>query len=552
MKPGGSGRVAHLLALFVIVLSLIQGCASRPVPAGSRQLVIVAADGATWNLMSPLMTRGRLPRLASLYRGGSAGLLRSLESGEQPVSPAALWTSMATGRPRGAHGIYRAAEKAPGRYALRPLAADRRRAPALWSIASARGLAVGVTEWPVTFPVEPVRGFMIADGYDPQATGDRGYLFPLHALGERPEQEEGLELSAASERIAALDDGLRRSFEQDLASLSRGLALHRVYQPRLCFFRFTSLDLASHRFWEYHERRYLDVAASRGAIVDPVRAAALAEAIPGAYAFFDEWIGLLVERLPEKTTLLIVSDQGFRGAESTDSLHVDLNRLMSRLGYLRLNDGGTLDWSRTQVFSLEEGGGAARSLFLNMKGREAQGTVEPGAAERLKSNLARSLGSLKTEDGQPLFRAVSAVDDPGPSGPEIELVENSGLVPAAFIQVGMQRLQVRDLYRRYGDHLGVHDTAGVLLAAGEGIAAGKTGWSAGLYDLAPTALYLLGLPLASDMPGRAIAEILATPPPNEYPAVPTYDDVRAAPAPLRRSDEAAAQELERLEALGHL
>ena len=549
--PGPAGGATRRLAaaLLLAILFAASGCGRAPgPPPGGRRLVVVGVDGATWSIISPLMEQGRMPRLAGLYRAGSAGLLRSLE----PMLPAALWTTVATGKSRGAHAIETAAERIPGRYAARPVTADRRRAPALWTIASARGLTVGVSGWALTFPAETLEGFVVAEGYEPEVTGDHGYLYPEGALGSGGGGGEALALSAGSAAIAALDGELKESFDRDLSLLSRGLALYRVYQPRLAFFRFASVDLASHRFWQYRETRYLDLAASRGRAVDPARATALSAALPGAYVFFDEWLGLLLEHLPEKSTLLILSDHGFRGVRMTDDLHADLNRLLERLGYLAFTRRDKPDWGKTRAFTLDDVGGMRRPIYLNVKGRDHDGIVEAEAAPAMAARLAGALRELKSHLGEPVFRNVTVGESPGPGEPDLTVVENLGIDPRGEVVVGRERVPVAALYRRYGEDFGTHDPDGILLAAGEGIAAGRTGWSAELYDVVPTALRLMGLPCASDMPGHPVESILAAPAPADDRLVPTYNDLPPAPGPVKRSSTLADAELDRLRALGHL
>jgi len=534
----------------LLLCGFLPGC-RQPAspPPGSRRLAIVAVDGATWRVISPMMEKGELPRLSGLYRRGSAGLLRSVE----PMLPAALWTTVATGMSRGTHGIERASERIPGRYTARPLTADRRRVPALWSIAGARGLTVGVSGWDLTFPAEQVNGYLIAQAYEPGVTGDHGYLHPQGALGETAGVDERLRLSDAAQRVAALDGETRASFDRDLAALSCGLTLYRVYQPRLAFFRFSSIDLVSHRFWQYHEPRYLELAASRGVAIDARRAADLAAALPGAYAVFDEWLGLLLERLPAGSTILLISDHGFRGVDMTDYLHVDLNWLLERLGFLTFGGGQEPDWKRTQAFTLDDVGGMRRPIYLNLKGREEQGLVDPAGAVGLKLKLAETLRGLESHLGGPLFRTVTVDDAPGPGEPDLTVVENMAIDPHGEVLLGDRRQSVASLYRRYGEDFGAHDPEGMLLAAGDGIVVGRTGWTADLQDVAPTVLRLMGLPAASDMPGRMIVAILqGSGAGSEGALVPTYTDLPPAPSPMKRPAALADEELRRLRALGHL
>ncbi len=524
------------------------GRAASP-PLGARRVVIVAVDGASWDVMSPLLSEGRLPYLAALYRSGSAGLMRSVE----PMDPAALWTSVATGRAPADHGIQYAVEKIPGRYAIRPVTAARRRAPALWTIASASGITSGTSNWPQTFPVETVLGFMISEGYDPRLSGDRGYIFPEGALGSGGGEGEPLALSQAVARLASLDEPLLTAFQQDLAALSRALVLYRVHQPRLAFFRFLSVDLVSHRYWHYHEPRYLVVARARGERIERDRAEALAGAVPGAYAFVDECLGMMLQRLPEETALLIVSDHGFRGALTTDFLHVDLNGLLHRLGDFERGEHGGADWGRTRAFNLEDTGSAVRGIHLNIEGREQRGSVARRETAALKESLGRSLRSLVSSKGDPLFLTVRVVEDPAPGSPDIELTENLAIDPLGTIPVGGDPpVLVRDLFRRYDEAFGAHDASGMLLAAGSGIAKGHTGWSADLYDVAPTVLYLLGLPLDAAMRGQPIAAILERAPAGDYPVTDSYERLPSAPAPAPQPDAAAEKELRGLRDRGHL
>ena len=362
-------------------------------------------------------------------------------------------------------------------------------------------------------------------------------------------------MSEEAAKIASLDDELKQEFRQDLAALSRGLALYRVYQPRLAFFRFTSVDLASHRFWQYYETKYLELAASRGGRPDAGREEALVATLPGTYAFFDEWLGLLLERLPEKSTILVLSDHGFRGVEMTDYLHIDLNQLLARLGYLAFSNSGKPDWPRTRAFTLDDVGGVRRPIYLNVKGREERGIVSPAGAGPLRESLASVLRELNTHLGEPLFRSVNIVDSPGAGEPDVTVIENSGIDPRGEIRLGgpgVEPVPVAALYRRYCEDFGTHDPDGILLAAGAGIAAGHIGWAADLYDIVPTVLRLLGLPSASDLPGHAVADILSGPAPEPDRLVPTYNDLPPAPAPVRRPAALAEDELRRLRRHGHL
>jgi predicted AlkP superfamily phosphohydrolase/phosphomutase len=80
-----------------------------------------------------------------------------------------------------------------------------------------------------------------------------------------------------------------------------------------------------------------------------------------------------------------------------------------------------------------------------------------------------------------------------------------------------------------GTHADAPD--GVLLAMGDGIRAGVTVRSATVLDLTPTILYLMGLPVARDMDGRILTEMLQDDFMRAHPAafIPSYESLAVAP-----------------------
>ena len=526
------GSVACLLLSLLLV-----SCSAPAAPPRGRRVVLVAADGASWGLLSPLMARGELPHLARLYLAGSAGVLTAGEA----LSPAAIWTSVATGRSRDAHGVVFDAVRAPGSHELRAVTADQRRVPALWDIASAREVTVGVAGWPATWPAEPVRGFLVAEGYTRQTAGRRGFIHPPGGLGAGGEGGEQLELPPERMTEASVDPFLEQAFADDVALLSRALSLYRVHQPRLLLLRFRSIDAVAHRFWQYHEPRYLDLAASRGEPADAALAARLAPAVAAACRALDAWLGLLQERLPADATLIVASGWGMRGVRLTDYLHVDLSRLLALLGFGENETASFL--------TLADTGRLPRGLYLNLPGREPDGAVPSAEGAAITRRAAEALRALRTLTGDPLFRSVVA---PGRDGaePVIELIENLSIDPQATIRVAGREMTVRELFRRYGQRYAIHDPEGLLLVTGEGIAPGRTGWTAGILDVAPTVLALLGLPSGADMPGLPIPAVVGDGAP--LARIPTWNGAWPLPVPARRDEAEASEAFEMVRDAGHL
>jgi predicted AlkP superfamily phosphohydrolase/phosphomutase len=147
---------------------------------------------------------------------------------------------------------------------------------------------------------------------------------------------------------------------------------------------FDATDRIQHMFWRYTEKGH---PADRSAVDAPHRAA-----IEELYVHNDALVGKVLERVRPDDVLCVISDHGFTSFRRG----VNLNRWLLDNGYLALKPGtiGTadllrdVDWSRTRAYCLGLAG-----MFLNIKGREAQGVVEPG--DEVLELKAELIGRLK-------------------------------------------------------------------------------------------------------------------------------------------------------------
>jgi predicted AlkP superfamily phosphohydrolase/phosphomutase len=81
--------------------------------------------------------------------------------------------------------------------------------------------------------------------------------------------------------------------------------------------------------------------------------------------------------------------------------------------------------------------------------------------------------------------------------------------------------------------------SGVLLLVGEGIRVGSRARAASLLDVAPTLLYLMGLPVARDMEGRVLTELVDPRYARDHPVtfIPSYESLAVAPAAAGAVDD---------------
>ena len=158
----------------------------------------------------------------------------------------------------------------------------------------------------------------------------------------------------------------------------------------LCVCVFDGTDRVQHTFWR-------DVDAPR--IVDGKEVAQPPDhVLDELYQRMDALVGRVVEKCKgDHSVLMIVSDHGFNSFRRG----VDLNRWLEINGYLKVKEGArsekyltAIDWSQTKAFAVGLAG-----MFLNIRGRQSQGIVAPGAeAASLCREIAEKLGELTDPD----------------------------------------------------------------------------------------------------------------------------------------------------------
>jgi predicted AlkP superfamily phosphohydrolase/phosphomutase len=170
----------------------------------------------------------------------------------------------------------------------------------------------------------------------------------------------------------------------------------------LCVCVFDGTDRIQHTFWRQMDALH----PSHGGHFS----APDSLAIEDVYKRADRLLGKTMDKCRDKdTVLMIISDHGF----TSFRYGIDLNRWLEENGYLKLKTGErgkknlvNVDWSQTRAFAVGLSG-----LFLNLKGREAQGIVDPKTeAPQLREEIAEKLKRL---------------DDPVRNQPAVKQVYNA-------------------------------------------------------------------------------------------------------------------------------
>jgi len=438
-----------------------------------------------------------LAELPNLRRLVEEGLSGPLESTLPPITVPA-WSSMMTGRDPGELGVYGFKNRRSYDYGdLLFATSGMVRFPRVWDFvgqAGGQSIVIGV---PQTSPPPAIQGVLIsgfeAEGADladgaafarppeiaaeiREVVGD--YLFDVDDFRNVPRETVIAKAWRMTEQRCRLMEHLLATRPWDFAMLCE-IAPDRLH----------------HCFWSDH-----DPAHRRHDPASPHR-----DVIRDYYRYVDGWIGRLRERLPADTIFLVVSDHGARAMEGG----VCVNEVLRQAGWLTLKEEPAepmplrpqqVDWSRTRAWG--EGGYYAR-IFLNLAGREPQGTIPLERKDEARRELTGLLGTIALPDGPTLtnrvvwpehaYRAVRGL------APDL-IVLFADLAWRSLGTIGHGRLWLQ------GNDTGVdeanHAQDGLYVLHAPGGPAGQR--RASILDITPTLLDLLGLEGPGDLSGESL------------------------------------------------
>jgi len=149
---------AAAACLALLVVRLASGAGGNRTP----RVYVIGLDGATWDILDPLIEQGKLPVFKKLKENGAWSRLRTFE----PTLSAVVWTSIATGKSMIKHGIvdwvYVNKEKIQV-----PYSSSMKRTPSIWEMMDEKGRRSVVLGWFVTDPPDAVKGGMVSDSFAP-------------------------------------------------------------------------------------------------------------------------------------------------------------------------------------------------------------------------------------------------------------------------------------------------------------------------------------------------------------------------------------------------
>ncbi len=467
------------------------------------RVAVLGLDGAAPWLVFDLW-RDELPHLAGLMRRGVWGELRSVH----PPITVPAWASMMTAKDPGQLGLYGFRNRCAHTYEDYAFASSRSVThDAVWDLASRAGKRVVLLGVPPSYPPRAVNGCVVSCFLTPSRQST--YTYPASLRDEVERVSGGYVFDVDNFRSDDKSGLLRRIYEKTRKHFA--VARHLVTSKPWDFFMMVEMgiDRVHHAFWKYFDPRH-----PKHEPGNP-----FAAAVRDYYRYVDDEVGELLHHIGDDAAIVVVSDHGAKPLAGG----LCVNEWLRRSGHLELLARPTavtpfsarlVEWKRTRVWG--EGGYYAR-LFVNVRGREPEGTVAAADYEKVRDDLIAEVAELKDPKSEPLgstaFRPEELYREVNGIAPDL-LVYFGDLAWRSIGSVGYGDVHTFD--NDTGPDDANHDWNGIFLCADPG-RGGRTGRVLGLrlLDVAPTVLRLLGLDVPEDMQGRALGDR----PPSDFAAM---------------------------------
>lgn len=496
-----------------------------------QKVLVIGLDGATFNVITPLIKKGELPNFNHIMETGASA---ELQSTIPPLS-ASAWASFMTGMDPSNHGAFDFVIKKRGMYEGTFLNGTLIKAPAFWETLGNTGKKVLIQNVMGTYPPKPLNGYLITGFLSPPG-GTYTYPDTLKTefekrFGEYP-RAPGTSVPQGEER-AYIENIYNNA--QKRAKITKHLMENKEWD--LCVVVFEATDVLQHAFWKYYDDKPQDTKNDKNL-------ECMQNAIPDIYKKFDEIIGDFLAKIDENTTVIVLSDHGFDRLKKVmfmNNLLLNMNMLVLKQQpltqlkklclryhfnaetFLKIGEkigikikGAAMedkkgqqaanklflskhdiDWEATKAFSIGVGG----HIYINLKEREPLGAVSLREYNSLRELLIKTLQNVKDpQTGEKIIERVYRKED-------LYQGQFSGLAPDISI------LPRKGYFPLYKEHFispsflmdssvsGGHTLHGIFMIKGKGIREGMNIPEIKIWDVPAVILKIFGVDY-SYMDGR--------------------------------------------------
>jgi predicted AlkP superfamily phosphohydrolase/phosphomutase len=457
----------------------------------AKKVVVLGLDCATPQLVFDQFA-GELEHLEALRRQGVWGQLTSII----PAITVPAWACSMTSRDPGQLGIYGFRNRTDYSYDRLGIASSASvKEEAVWDILSRAGKSVIVLAVPPSYPPRPVNGCLVGCMMTPSTKSEYTYPSSLREEIQRVVGDYRIDVEEfRTEDKARIVRQARDMTKQHFALFRHLLKTHPWDFAMIVEI---GVDRIHHGFWQYFDEKH-----HRYQPGNPYQ-----DVILDYYRLVDHEVGLTLSELDDETAVVVYSDHG--ACRMIGGLCV--NEWLMREGYLTLRTApasptrlsmGDVDWPRTKAWG--EGGYYGR-VFVNVQGREPEGTVPIEEYEAFRDELAAKIRAIPDHEGRDMGTKVYK--------PEEIYRECRNVPPDLLVYFGDLNWRSAGLVGTGSIHTFENDTGpddanhaqqGIFVMKAPGLQGGRELKGLELVDCGPTVLDLLGLPVPAGMVGRVI------------------------------------------------
>lgn len=530
------------------------------------KILVIGLDGGTWKVLRPLIDEDIMPNLKKLVDTGVSGdLLSTLPAHSGPA-----WTSFMTGKNPGKHGIFGFTRLDLNEHPRLVVNSSRDiKSDTIFQILDKANKTAISINLPVTYPPFKVKGAIIGD-CQLTPNNDCDFIYPADLFEKIGKDKKDYILYV--KRLGDYNGGQELSFLEDInKSVERrtefALRLMEKINWDLSIIVFTETDWLQHKMLQYIDPTHPLYNSNFKLVInkfffklDKIIFDLVEKAGKDTNVFIisDHGFGpsngkLYINSLLESYGLLRIKENsisnllgrlGLRKVKikarklkkffiySQNRLRYLLNQRSSLYRYIKKLIKGTqmlnketrrnydisktkdvfsqikfissIDWSKTKAYHI---GDTGLTIYLNLPKNKHNTDINKNDKEKIRNMITRILKEISGSETKIPFNLKMHKKEDIFWGPYLDLAPDFVLDPNLGYKFSLDTNN-EELFIKTGQKWNYHYREGILLMQGNNLKENKTVNNASIMDIAPTMLYLLGLPIPEDMDGKVLKECI--------------------------------------------
>ncbi|MEO0303196.1 MAG: alkaline phosphatase family protein [candidate division WOR-3 bacterium] len=489
------------------------------------KIFVIGIDGGSFDLIEKFLKEDKLKNLKKFFEKGFIGEIEST----YPSISACAWTSFLTSKNPGAHGVFDFRNLNIKLYEMREaeiIHSGFFKGITFLDYFNEKGLNVGAITIPITYPPWKIKDFLVS-GF-PTPDTKEVFAYPSELKKEIEPLTENTSIFKGGSEKRVFDELIRLLEIRKKA----GIYLYKKYKPFFFIIVLGSADRAQHNFYKYIEEKD--------------------NYIEKVYIKTDEVIGEFLKILDEDTLVFIMSDhgarkrplkkfnlnfflkeRGFLKEKKTKSLYEPFKEIYRKLKgkfpyqeivfkKLPLNLRKILTkidtFSETSLFNIDFNKTKAYrfplyppvdGIVINLKERQPKGIVKAEDYEKVRIKIKEELEEFSINGIKPIQKVFLREElykgKYSEKLPDLILIYSDDFEGGSSLNEYISEIDKKD----YEKLNGIHSTKGIFFGMGKILKEKyKIKGKYTLLDLAPTFLFLSGLPVPEEFEGKVIEEIV--------------------------------------------